>query len=207
MWFLCVDSHAADNQEIKALARGLCQWLWLVTCCHHLSGFTLPMDVVLIMYPLSPDASVPSWGFRKARHQGFRFVSIQKSHGRVFRKCWVLTALVLVFWVVKRVNFLPHSLWFYLCFAQPLKAVFNCEELSMIALLTSLILSCFFRYELRIRYLPKGFLNQFTEDKPTLNFFYQQVRSVLLLSILLASVWEILALLTWIMYCCRNINW
>lgn len=32
-----------------------------------------------------------------------------------------------------------------------------------------------FRYELRIRYLPKGFLNQFTEDKPTLNFFYQQV--------------------------------
>ncbi|XP_049629818.1 focal adhesion kinase 1 isoform X3 [Suncus etruscus] len=33
------------------------------------------------------------------------------------------------------------------------------------------------RYELRIRYLPKGFLNQFTEDKPTLNFFYQQVKS------------------------------
>ncbi|XP_010179264.1 PREDICTED: focal adhesion kinase 1-like, partial [Mesitornis unicolor] len=30
------------------------------------------------------------------------------------------------------------------------------------------------KYELRIRYLPKGFLNQFTEDKPTLNFFYQQ---------------------------------
>uniref|UniRef100_A0A8C9C4Y6 Focal adhesion kinase 1 n=1 Tax=Phocoena sinus TaxID=42100 RepID=A0A8C9C4Y6_PHOSS len=29
------------------------------------------------------------------------------------------------------------------------------------------------KYELRIRYLPKGFLNQFTEDKPTLNFFYQ----------------------------------
>uniref|UniRef100_A0A8B9VDT2 Protein tyrosine kinase 2 n=1 Tax=Anas zonorhyncha TaxID=75864 RepID=A0A8B9VDT2_9AVES len=56
------------------------------------------------------------------------------------------------------------------------------------------------KYELRIRYLPKGFLNQFTEDKPTLNFFYQQVRSVLLFSILLASVWEILALLTWIMY-------
>uniref|UniRef100_A0A8B9VCE0 Protein tyrosine kinase 2 n=1 Tax=Anas zonorhyncha TaxID=75864 RepID=A0A8B9VCE0_9AVES len=62
------------------------------------------------------------------------------------------------------------------------------------------------KYELRIRYLPKGFLNQFTEDKPTLNFFYQQVRSVLLFSILLASVWEILALLTWIMYCCRNMN-
>ncbi|XP_047581200.1 focal adhesion kinase 1 isoform X12 [Lutra lutra] len=33
------------------------------------------------------------------------------------------------------------------------------------------------KYELRIRYLPKGFLNQFTEDKPTLNFFYQQVKS------------------------------
>ncbi|XP_063041764.1 protein tyrosine kinase 2aa isoform X3 [Engraulis encrasicolus] len=33
------------------------------------------------------------------------------------------------------------------------------------------------RYELRIRYLPKGYLNQFTEDKPTLNYFYQQVRN------------------------------
>ncbi|KAJ8386814.1 hypothetical protein AAFF_G00166090 [Aldrovandia affinis] len=33
------------------------------------------------------------------------------------------------------------------------------------------------RYELRIRYLPKGFMNQFTEDKPTLNYFYQQVKS------------------------------
>ncbi|XP_041105141.1 focal adhesion kinase 1 isoform X22 [Polyodon spathula] len=33
------------------------------------------------------------------------------------------------------------------------------------------------RYELRIRYLPKGFLNQFTEDKPTLNYFYQQVKN------------------------------
>ncbi|XP_026886695.2 protein tyrosine kinase 2aa isoform X11 [Electrophorus electricus] len=33
------------------------------------------------------------------------------------------------------------------------------------------------RYELRIRYLPKGFLNQFIEDKPTLNYFYQQVKS------------------------------
>lgn len=32
-----------------------------------------------------------------------------------------------------------------------------------------------FRYELRIRYLTKGFLIQFSEDKPTLNFFYQQV--------------------------------
>uniref|UniRef100_A0A452SF77 Focal adhesion kinase 1 n=1 Tax=Ursus americanus TaxID=9643 RepID=A0A452SF77_URSAM len=42
-----------------------------------------------------------------------------------------------------------------------------------------IVLFCelFFRYELRIRYLPKGFLNQFTEDKPTLNFFYQQVKS------------------------------
>ncbi|XP_012688356.2 protein tyrosine kinase 2aa isoform X20 [Clupea harengus] len=33
------------------------------------------------------------------------------------------------------------------------------------------------RYELRIRYLPKGYLNQFAEDKPTLNYFYQQVRN------------------------------
>ncbi|XP_073714759.1 protein tyrosine kinase 2aa isoform X4 [Misgurnus anguillicaudatus] len=33
------------------------------------------------------------------------------------------------------------------------------------------------RYELRIRYLPKGFLSQFTEDKPTLNYFYQQVKN------------------------------
>ncbi|XP_066539483.1 focal adhesion kinase 1 isoform X1 [Hoplias malabaricus] len=33
------------------------------------------------------------------------------------------------------------------------------------------------KYELRIRYLPKGFLNQFTEDQPTLNYFYHQVRS------------------------------
>ncbi|XP_076609958.1 protein tyrosine kinase 2aa isoform X3 [Chaetodon auriga] len=33
------------------------------------------------------------------------------------------------------------------------------------------------RYELRIRYLPKGFLQQFTEDKPTLNCFYHQVKN------------------------------
>ncbi|XP_038664669.1 focal adhesion kinase 1 isoform X5 [Scyliorhinus canicula] len=33
------------------------------------------------------------------------------------------------------------------------------------------------RYELRIRYLPKGFLNEFNEDKPCLNFFYQQVKN------------------------------
>ncbi|XP_056597841.1 protein tyrosine kinase 2aa isoform X4 [Triplophysa dalaica] len=33
------------------------------------------------------------------------------------------------------------------------------------------------RYELRVRYLPKGFLNRFTEDKPTLNYFYQQVKN------------------------------
>ncbi|XP_069456985.1 focal adhesion kinase 1 isoform X5 [Ovis canadensis] len=39
------------------------------------------------------------------------------------------------------------------------------------------------KYELRIRYLPKGFLNQFTEDKPTLNFFYQQVKSDYMLEI------------------------
>ncbi|XP_074842708.1 focal adhesion kinase 1 isoform X4 [Carettochelys insculpta] len=39
------------------------------------------------------------------------------------------------------------------------------------------------KYELRIRYLPKGFLNQFTEDKPTLNFFYQQVKNDYMLEI------------------------
>uniref|UniRef100_A0A8D2ZY70 Focal adhesion kinase 1 n=1 Tax=Scophthalmus maximus TaxID=52904 RepID=A0A8D2ZY70_SCOMX len=33
------------------------------------------------------------------------------------------------------------------------------------------------RYELRIRYLPKGFMQQFTEDKPTLNYFYHQVKN------------------------------
>ncbi|XP_041867840.1 protein tyrosine kinase 2aa isoform X2 [Melanotaenia boesemani] len=32
------------------------------------------------------------------------------------------------------------------------------------------------RYELKIRYLPKGFVQQFTEDKPTLNYFYHQVK-------------------------------
>ncbi|XP_039190504.1 focal adhesion kinase 1 isoform X10 [Crotalus tigris] len=39
------------------------------------------------------------------------------------------------------------------------------------------------KYELRIRYLPKGFLNQFTEDKPTLNFLYQQVKNDYMLEI------------------------
>uniref|UniRef100_A0A669PTX7 Focal adhesion kinase 1 n=1 Tax=Phasianus colchicus TaxID=9054 RepID=A0A669PTX7_PHACC len=39
------------------------------------------------------------------------------------------------------------------------------------------------KYELRIRYLPKGFLNQFTEDKPTLHFFYQQVKNDYMLEI------------------------
>ncbi|XP_051519057.1 focal adhesion kinase 1-like isoform X7 [Myxocyprinus asiaticus] len=39
------------------------------------------------------------------------------------------------------------------------------------------------RYELRIRYLPKGFLHQFTEDKPTLNYFYQQVKNDYMLEI------------------------
>uniref|UniRef100_A0A3Q3XK44 Focal adhesion kinase 1 n=1 Tax=Mola mola TaxID=94237 RepID=A0A3Q3XK44_MOLML len=33
------------------------------------------------------------------------------------------------------------------------------------------------RYDLRIRYLPKGFVQQFTEDKPTLNYFYHQVKN------------------------------
>lgn len=55
----------------------------------------------------------------------------------------------------------------------------------LILILLSSLFLLLSRYELRIRYLPKGFLNQFTEDKPTLNFFYQQVCSVLLLCLLL----------------------
>ncbi|KAL0985282.1 hypothetical protein UPYG_G00154970 [Umbra pygmaea] len=39
------------------------------------------------------------------------------------------------------------------------------------------------RYELRIRYLPKGFLSHFSEDKPTLNYFYHQVKSDYMLEI------------------------
>lgn len=40
---------------------------------------------------------------------------------------------------------------------------------------------CFsLRYELRIRYLPKSFLNQFTEDPPALNYFYHQVSAYVL---------------------------
>ncbi|XP_045152884.1 focal adhesion kinase 1 isoform X13 [Echinops telfairi] len=39
------------------------------------------------------------------------------------------------------------------------------------------------KYELRIRYLPEEFLQQFTEDKPTLHFFYQQVKSDYMLGI------------------------
>ncbi|XP_077446166.1 focal adhesion kinase 1-like isoform X6 [Stigmatopora argus] len=33
------------------------------------------------------------------------------------------------------------------------------------------------RYELRIRYLPKAFMQQFGEDKPTLSYFYHQVKN------------------------------
>uniref|UniRef100_A0A674MVQ4 Focal adhesion kinase 1 n=1 Tax=Takifugu rubripes TaxID=31033 RepID=A0A674MVQ4_TAKRU len=33
------------------------------------------------------------------------------------------------------------------------------------------------RYELRIRYLPKSFVQQFSEDKPTLSYFYHQVKN------------------------------
>jgi len=33
------------------------------------------------------------------------------------------------------------------------------------------------RYELRIRYLPKGYLSHFSEDKPSLNYLYHQVRT------------------------------
>lgn len=38
------------------------------------------------------------------------------------------------------------------------------------------IVSVVFRYELRMRYLPKGYLSHFSEDKPSLNYLYHQVR-------------------------------
>ncbi len=42
--------------------------------------------------------------------------------------------------------------------------------------LFSQIVSVILRYELRIRYLPKGYLSHFSEDKPSLNYLYHQVR-------------------------------
>lgn len=36
--------------------------------------------------------------------------------------------------------------------------------------------SVILRYELRMRYLPKGYLSHFSEDKPSLNYLYHQVR-------------------------------
>ncbi|XP_013873243.1 focal adhesion kinase 1 isoform X7 [Austrofundulus limnaeus] len=33
------------------------------------------------------------------------------------------------------------------------------------------------RYELRVRYFPKGYLSHFSEDKPSLNYLYHQVKS------------------------------
>lgn len=36
--------------------------------------------------------------------------------------------------------------------------------------------SVLLRYELRMRYLPKGYLSHFSEDKPSLNYLYHQVR-------------------------------
>uniref|UniRef100_A0A3B4BF21 FERM domain-containing protein n=1 Tax=Periophthalmus magnuspinnatus TaxID=409849 RepID=A0A3B4BF21_9GOBI len=33
------------------------------------------------------------------------------------------------------------------------------------------------RYELRMRYFPKGYLSHFSEDKPSLNYLYHQVKS------------------------------
>lgn len=38
------------------------------------------------------------------------------------------------------------------------------------------IVAVFLRYELRIRYFPKGYLSHFSEDKPSLNYLYHQVR-------------------------------
>lgn len=40
----------------------------------------------------------------------------------------------------------------------------------------SQIVSVILRYELRMRYLPKGYLSHFSEDKPSLNYLYHQVR-------------------------------
>ncbi|XP_074510269.1 focal adhesion kinase 1-like isoform X6 [Sebastes fasciatus] len=39
------------------------------------------------------------------------------------------------------------------------------------------------RYELRMRYLPKGYLSHFSEDKPSLNYLYHQVKSDYMLHI------------------------
>lgn len=38
------------------------------------------------------------------------------------------------------------------------------------------LLRLILRYELRIRYLPKGYLSHFSEDKPSLNYLYHQVK-------------------------------
>ncbi|KTG37795.1 hypothetical protein cypCar_00034062, partial [Cyprinus carpio] len=53
----------------------------------------------------------------------------------------------------------------------------------VMTLLFSVFFSLFLRYELRIRYLPKGFLSQFAEDKPTLSYFYQQVKNDYMLEV------------------------
>lgn len=42
--------------------------------------------------------------------------------------------------------------------------------------LFSQTVSVILRYELRMRYLPKGYLSHFSEDKPSLNYLYHQVR-------------------------------
>uniref|UniRef100_A0A8C5FFG3 non-specific protein-tyrosine kinase n=1 Tax=Gadus morhua TaxID=8049 RepID=A0A8C5FFG3_GADMO len=39
------------------------------------------------------------------------------------------------------------------------------------------------RYELRMRYLPKGYLSHFSEDKPSLNYLYHQVKSDFMLQL------------------------
>uniref|UniRef100_A0A4W5K1V2 FERM domain-containing protein n=1 Tax=Hucho hucho TaxID=62062 RepID=A0A4W5K1V2_9TELE len=59
------------------------------------------------------------------------------------------------------------------------------SELSFVLVSTKLTIWHFFlhRYELRIRYLPKAFLNHFSEDKPTLNYFYHQVKSDYMLEV------------------------
>uniref|UniRef100_A0A8B9KHY3 non-specific protein-tyrosine kinase n=1 Tax=Astyanax mexicanus TaxID=7994 RepID=A0A8B9KHY3_ASTMX len=66
-------------------------------------------------------------------------------------------------------------------FSDPVNYIYSHSLYGVRALSFSLFLCL--RYELRIRYLPKGFLNQFTEDKPTLNYFYQQVKNDYMLEI------------------------
>lgn len=158
------------------------------------------MDPDLIAYLLQVqhclDASVLTEALR--RQQGFMFASITKV---ICKHLYEMSGTAFQFSSLssqKRkfpLSFLS-LFWFLSLFLSMFEDIFYLwGNLNYYFCLTSLIVFfLLFRYELRIRYLPKGFLNQFTEDKPTLNFFYQQVCSVLLHFLLLASIWKILPL-------------